>query len=135
MMRRRDLLLGLLATASSVGLAEAQTPVDAIIARLESEGWRLTRQTRTLLGRVRIIARKGSDQREVVIDPRNGAILRDFIYQDALSGNGGTGAGTRSSGEDESTGSHGSSDNDGDDDNDDDDDGGDDDGGDEHDDD
>ena len=54
---------------------------------------------RTLLGRVRILARRGDQVREIVLDPRNGTILRDYSSTGGpnLTG-GGNGSGSGSGG-------------------------------------
>lgn len=67
-----------------VGAAAIATPAladheDDIIERLTEEGYDRIDVTRTLLGRVRIVAFKGRLQRELVLNPRTGEILRDIV--------------------------------------------------------
>ena len=50
---------------------------DDIVERLVEAGFGQIEITRTLLGRVRIVATKGNVRRELVINPRTGEILRD----------------------------------------------------------
>ncbi len=50
---------------------------DDIIERLVEAGFSQIEVTRTLLGRIRIVAIKGNIRRELVINPRTGESLRD----------------------------------------------------------
>ena len=50
----------------------------SLARQLEAQGFSVTEIRRTLLGRVRVVATRGGQTREIVVDPRNGAILRDF---------------------------------------------------------
>ncbi|WP_143598868.1 hypothetical protein [Pseudothioclava arenosa] len=70
---------GLAAAALAPGLARAEAPVDAVVRQLESFGYRDVSVRRTLLGRMRITARRGDTEREIVLDPRTGEILRDLL--------------------------------------------------------
>ncbi|HQU68028.1 MAG TPA: hypothetical protein PLI43_07490 [Albidovulum sp.] len=94
MMNRRVFLLtsaGALLSASS-GLAAA-TPEDLVARDLTGAGFRITSRERTLLGRVRFVAVRGETEREVVLDPSSGEILRDFSRDSSR------GAGLESSGD------------------------------------
>ncbi len=51
---------------------------DEILAALKAEGYVQIRVSETLLGRTRILATGAQGSREIVIDPRNGAVLRDY---------------------------------------------------------
>ena len=118
--RRR--FLGILAGGIlGPGLALAQSVQDQVLAQLRAQGFVIEEVQRTLLGRVRVIARRGSQVRELVFDPRNGSILRDFVRGGTALRDPGEGqSGTQGAGQ--TTGSGGVED----DDDDDDDDGGDD---------
>lgn len=89
------MILGALA-ALAAGPALAQDAATrGVVAQLEAQGFRVVETGRTLLGRVRVLARRGNTLRELVFDPRNGAILRDFSYNtDDGEGRGG-GSGTQ----------------------------------------
>ncbi|MAN57224.1 MAG: hypothetical protein ACU0DB_12090 [Paracoccus sp. (in: a-proteobacteria)] len=50
-----------------------------VTRQLLSQGYRNVTARRTLLGKLVITARKDRFDREIVIDPRNGAILRDLL--------------------------------------------------------
>jgi len=55
---------------------------DSVAGRLRREGYRITRRRRTWLGRIRITAVRNHEEREVVLDPTTGEILRDYIQID-----------------------------------------------------
>jgi hypothetical protein len=81
MLSRRDFLTSALASLALAGPAMAQTDrvTRGVVQQLERQGFTITEIRRTLLGRVRIAAQRGSITRELVLDPRNGAILRDLV--------------------------------------------------------
>ncbi|ETD02465.1 hypothetical protein [Rhodobacter capsulatus] len=64
-----------LALAALAARAETQAE---IVAQMQAEGYRSIEVSTTWLRRVRIVAEGGAGLREVVIDPRNGEVLRDF---------------------------------------------------------
>lgn len=78
-MKRRHLALALIALL--VPLAQpgtAQTAQDRIVAQLRDQGFDEITITRTLLGRVRIVAQEDDTLREIILNPSTGAILRDY---------------------------------------------------------
>ena len=76
-MVRHSLLLGLvLGLAASP--AAAQDVAADIVAQLVRQGFDTVVQERTLLGRVQIIASRGDGQREIIVNPNTGEILRDL---------------------------------------------------------
>ena len=77
-MRRRDFLSGLLAAAVASGPARAQDFVASVVAQLRKQGFQSIIEERTLLGRVRLSAKRKDGLREIIINPRNGEILRDL---------------------------------------------------------
>lgn len=80
---RRQLLMGIAALPLATGPALAQQAfTDEVIARLEAQGFVVESMRRTWLGRVQIVSRRGRLTRETVLDPRNGVILRDYLYDD-----------------------------------------------------
>ncbi|AUH63304.1 hypothetical protein CX676_03315 [Paracoccus zhejiangensis] len=50
--------------------------------QLRAQGYRQIEVRRTLLGKVVVTARGNGHEREIVIDPRNGALLRDLVRED-----------------------------------------------------
>ncbi len=111
----------LLTSAGSLLLAcpvLAAASHEAEVARtLVGQGFAITSQRRTFLGRVRFTATRGKTQREVVVDPSSGEILRDYsqegesVRAEVRAGNkegGASGAESASGGED-SSGGEGSS--------------------------
>jgi hypothetical protein len=77
-MKRRDFLSGLAASAALSGPALAQDYVGSVISQLKRMGFRIIREERTLLGRVRIVATRRDGRREIIINPNSGEILRDL---------------------------------------------------------
>lgn len=63
-------------------MAQDDRVTRSIRQQLERQGFNILEINRTLLGRVRVLAERGGSRRELVIDPRNGAILRDYISGD-----------------------------------------------------
>jgi hypothetical protein len=78
MLNKRQFLVGLIAVQVLAGPAMAQDFAADLQARLKSEGFRIESIGRTLLGRVRIVAQSSSGQREIILNPRTGEILRDL---------------------------------------------------------
>jgi hypothetical protein len=69
-----------LALAAAVALPLwGQEPADAVVARLQAEGYTVRTVEQTLLGRIRIEAVKDGQRREVVVDRATGEILRDYV--------------------------------------------------------
>ncbi len=58
--------------------AAAQTAEDRIVRQLREQGFEEIEVSRTLLGRVRIVAIEDDTLREIVLNPSTGAILRDY---------------------------------------------------------
>jgi hypothetical protein len=77
-MKRRDFLSGLAASVALSGQALAQDYVGSVTSQLKKMGFRITREERTLLGRVRIVATRSDGRREIIINPNSGEILRDL---------------------------------------------------------
>lgn len=79
MNRRRALAALLGAAVLTPGGAAAQDDAERRIRRqLRAQGFRIVERSRTLLGRVRIVARGDGTWREIILDPRTGVILRDY---------------------------------------------------------
>lgn len=73
---------GLLALAVLMALTAAPSlaldVAQRIVAELKAQGYSAIEVSRTLLGRTRITAGSPDFEREIVIDPRTGEILRDY---------------------------------------------------------
>ena len=59
--------------------AFAQTAKDQIVSALTRDGYTRIEESRTLLGRTRLVATDGSREREIVFSPRTGVIMRDLL--------------------------------------------------------
>jgi hypothetical protein len=77
-MKRRAFLFGV-ATGLAIGTpAMAESVVESIVGQLKNLGFNGIVQERTLLGRVRITALRKDGQREIIVNPNTGEILRDL---------------------------------------------------------
>ncbi len=82
--RRRFLMTATAALlAGGPALAQDDAATRSVIRQLEAQGFEIVSVRRTLLGRVRVLSQRGSLRREIVLDPRNGAILRDFSVDES----------------------------------------------------
>ncbi|MEP2534233.1 hypothetical protein [Shimia sp.] len=70
--------LGAIAALMLVTPAVAETRVEAITRQLASQGYTDIEVSRTFLGRVQIEANRGGLEREIILNPRSGEILRDY---------------------------------------------------------
>lgn len=94
----RLLLVLALALAPVQALANRDVIRDRIVAELREDGYREIRISRTLLGRMRFVASKHDARREIVVNPRTGEILRDYIR---FYNSSGSNSGPRGSGKDD----------------------------------
>lgn len=74
-------LLGLALASAPEARAQAQVS-QAFIERLRAEGYESISIGRTLLGRIRIVARDATRQREIVVNPATGELLRDYVRRE-----------------------------------------------------
>lgn len=70
-----------LCVATQVVFASDRITPDMVRVALEGQGYTVDSVTRTLLGRVRIIASLGPVWREIVLDASSGQILRDYAVE------------------------------------------------------
>lgn len=83
-MNRRVFLLSSAGALLLANTAFAAASHEEGVARaLIGQGYRITSRRRTWLGRVRFTAEKGRIEREVVLDPSSGEILRDYSSADS----------------------------------------------------
>ena len=78
-MQRRVFITTLFGALLSVGTAFAASYQDEIINQLAEQGFTRIKVSRTWLGRLRIVATNDRYQREIVINPNTGEILRDYV--------------------------------------------------------
>lgn len=69
----------LLALAPMAASAQDSPVRDRMIELLREDGYREIRISSTFLGRLRFIATKPEMQREIVVNPNTGVILRDYV--------------------------------------------------------
>lgn len=74
----RKLLLAVTIFAGFTQASYAGTVEQQVISRLQAQGYQVLEQSYTFLGRLRIVAQNGSLQREIVVNPGTGEVLRDF---------------------------------------------------------
>jgi hypothetical protein len=90
MMNRRHFAISLAGFTLAAGPALAEDDFAlALQDRLEKQGFEIEAVGRTWLGRVRILARDSRGEREIVLNPRTGEILRDVWLTGDRSGHGG----------------------------------------------
>lgn len=78
-MKRRQFLFAVTAFTLMGTMTARADHEDDILEWLTEQGYRPVDVSRTLMGRVRILAVKGTTRRELVINPRTGEILRDVL--------------------------------------------------------
>ncbi len=66
------------AVTASGAAAQADGPVERILRDLRRLGYRTVSVERTLLRRTRIVAESDEAQREIIVNPNTGEILRDL---------------------------------------------------------
>ncbi len=82
-MNRRKFLIqmgvGAALTPLFAAPARAESVADQVVQQLKSQGYGKIEISRTLLGRIRIVATRSDFRREIVIDRRTGEVLRDLL--------------------------------------------------------
>lgn len=78
MMMARKVMGALVAGAMGTTPVLADVYESNVVQQLEAEGFSSISTERTWLGRMRIVAESGSGQREIIINPNNGEVLRDL---------------------------------------------------------
>lgn len=77
---KRLLLAASVLVALSGGPAQARTVEEQVLTSLVGQGYTIIEHGYTFLGRLRIVAVNGEFQREIVVNPGTGEILRDYAF-------------------------------------------------------
>jgi hypothetical protein len=121
-MMARKVMGALVAGAMGTTPVLADVYESNVVQQLEAEGFRSISTERTWLGRMRIVAESGDGQREIIINPNNGEVLRDLwlverrgnegnVQGEVVAGTGsGQGAAVAASGKDQDDDNGGKSD-------------------------
>jgi hypothetical protein len=81
-MKRRIFAAAICIGLLSAGAAMARDFADTIVSQLRSQGYTDVTVTSTWLNRTRIFAKSDDAQREIILNPRTGEILRDLYIGD-----------------------------------------------------
>jgi hypothetical protein len=87
-MMARKVMGALVAGAMGATPAFADVFAANIVAQLQSQGFTSISRERTWLGRTRIVAEGEQGQREIIVNPNNGEILRDLWLVERRNGGG-----------------------------------------------
>jgi hypothetical protein len=82
-MRRRILFAAVLACLAAAETAAADGFAETIVRQLHDQGYDNVSVSDTWLGRTRIFAQSADAEREIILNPRTGEILRDLYIGDA----------------------------------------------------
>lgn len=77
----KKLLLSVIFSVCAHGFAFADSISDQVVANLNAQGFEVVQMDRTWLGRMWVLARSDTVQREVVFNPGTGEILRDYAVK------------------------------------------------------
>jgi hypothetical protein len=77
-MQRSSFFLSAILGLAVAGPLHAEDIVGGITNQLRDQGFEQIEVRQTLLGRTRIVAHSTEGQREIIVNPNNGEILRDF---------------------------------------------------------
>lgn len=97
-MMARKVMGALVAGAMGATPALADVFAANIVEQLQAEGFTSISRERTWLGRTRIVAEGEQGQREIIVNPNNGEILRDLWVVEKRNGGDGPGAGGNNGG-------------------------------------
>lgn len=87
----RKVMGALVVSAMGATPVLADVYASAVVQQLEAEGFRDISTERTWLGRMRIVGESGDGQREIIINPNNGEVLRDLWLVERRDGDGSAG--------------------------------------------
>lgn len=88
MMGRKKFVGALVVGAMGAAPAMADVFSERIVQQLEQQGFKSISTERTWLGRTRITAEGNAGQREIIVNPNTGEILRDLLLTANLGGDG-----------------------------------------------
>jgi hypothetical protein len=71
--------LAILLSLGPVSSARAETLEENLIRQMQDQGYGSVTVSRTLLGRIMVVAKTADVHREIVIHPVTGEILRDYV--------------------------------------------------------
>ncbi len=91
MIKRFLILFLLILAAPTDAAAQGLTVRDYYVRELREDGYASIQVSRTFLGRMRLLGRKPGYRREIIVNPRNGAVLRDYIRVTTTENGGGGG--------------------------------------------
>ncbi len=94
------ILVVLLAVAAVPAFSGEASPVETVASELADQGYEVARVSKTFWGRVKIVARKDDLEREVILNPNTGEILRDLVRR-RRTGQGSDGSGAFGDAEDD----------------------------------
>lgn len=100
MMGRKKFVGALVVGAMSAAPAVADVFSENIVQQLEQQGFKSIATERTWLGRTRITAEGRDGQREIIVNPNTGEILRDLLLTSNAGGGGNGGLVNVSQGDD-----------------------------------
>lgn len=101
MMGRKKFVGALVVGAMGGAPAMADVFSDRIVQQLEDQGFKGISTERTWLGRTRIVAEGRDGQREIIVNPHTGEILRDLMLTSNAGGDGNGGLVNVSGGSDD----------------------------------
>ncbi len=90
MLKRLLIVLFLAAFLPGDAVAQTITVREFYVRELREDGYDSIRISRTFLGRLRFTGSQPGRRREIIVNPSNGAVLRDFVrlIEDELEGGG-----------------------------------------------
>ena len=88
MMGRKKFVGALVVGAMGAAPAMADVFSENIVQQLEQQGFKSISTERTWLGRTRIVAEGDDGQREIIVNPNTGEILRDLMLTSNAGGDG-----------------------------------------------
>ena len=92
MLKRLLILLTLVLALPGDGLSQGLTVREFYVGELRQDGYENIRISRTFLGRLRFSGSQPGRRREIIVNPANGAVLRDHVrlIQSELNEGGGS---------------------------------------------
>lgn len=73
------LLVAFLTVSAAPAFSDMAPTISVVAEELADQGYQVSKISKTFWGRVKIVANKGDLEREVVVNPNTGEILRDLV--------------------------------------------------------